>query len=682
MAPVLASAKQGRSAEAMRRWREVRLRQPRPSYITSTYRLFTDTEQLTDLVSFRNLMENHADERDSVLLRARDALKNRLRVWGNTVMDFGDTVDFNREIGKHGKYGFHYWGWSKPLLQAFVMTGEQRYLECFDRLFTQWYRQRNVITRSIPDFDVVYYELGLATRSRMFIEYDILSGGRLPDSTRERLLKSVLGAARWLYEIQRCEGYRPGNWQMHGSATLVQIALTYPEFAESAGWLALGLQRLQEHAAQDFLEDGGHSEHSPRNYTLATYGLLRNVSYLLNAHGISADVADRLRSRLSLTALWWVTMLTPTGEIPAINDSHRGRFPPRVLEDAASSFGMPEISGVLGSLFSDPPPRGIPRVLPAFTSRHLPASGFTVMRSDWTRDALYMNINHGLSSPTHFHNDILSFELYAFGRALAVDAGIGATYDDPDHFTWFLSSRAHNMVVINDGNLDRAKNQGREIQWDSTSTVQWFTGWHEGYPGYRCRRTVIFVKPSYWLVRDDVASTVSGDTVSWYLHSPERFERAETGWRTGGAPGMWVLPAEQGLVSRLGSGRAASTVDPDPGKTQEASWIRFDRTSHVDSTARFSVFLVPFRSPGDAPLCSVIGPGHLRIVTGEYTDDLYVGGEGSATAGASTDAACFWTRSTAGQLRRLALIDGTFARINGDEVIRLESRGSREVPFH
>jgi hypothetical protein len=123
----------------------------------------------------------------------------------------------------------------------------------------------------------------------------------------------------------------------------------------------------------------------------------------------------------------------------------------------------------------------------------------------------------------------------------------------------------------------------------------------------------------------------------------------------------------------------ASTVDPEPGKTQDASWIRFDRLSHTDAAARFSVFLVPFRSQGNVPVCSEVGAGHLRIITGEYTDDLYLGGEGSAATGLSTDAACVWTRSVAGDLRSIALLDGTFARINGDEVIRLGSRGSREL---
>ena len=69
---------------------------------------------------------------------------------------------------------------------AWAITGDQKYLDKFDRLFNRWYDQRNSITRTIPDFDVVYYELGLGLRNRMFIEYYLLPfAGRTPQPMNE-----------------------------------------------------------------------------------------------------------------------------------------------------------------------------------------------------------------------------------------------------------------------------------------------------------------------------------------------------------------------------------------------------------------------------------------------------------------------------------------------------------------
>ncbi|MBF8247587.1 MAG: Hepar II III N domain-containing protein, partial [Bacteroidetes bacterium] len=265
---------------------------------------------------------------------------------------------------------------------------------------------------SIPDFDVVYYELGLGVRNRTFIEYYTLPYSRRSWRTHQKMLKTMLGAARWLYELEQWEGYRSGNWQIHGSYMLTQIALTFPEFRESQSWLQLGLQRLKEHLEQDFFEDGGHSERAPRNYTQATYVAYRNLYYLLKEHHLENNFADEIRRRMSRTIDWWITMLAPTGEVPAINDSHRGLFPVFLLQDAATFYEKPEVYGVLKSLFGLSVPVAQP-ILPSYTSRNMAASGFTVMRTDWSRDALTMTINYGKWNGSHTHQDMLDFEVYA-----------------------------------------------------------------------------------------------------------------------------------------------------------------------------------------------------------------------------------------------------------------------------
>ncbi len=424
-----------------------------PSYVTRTDHLLLDTDLLMSVESFRSDVERSTDERDTILARAAMILQNTIRVWGDSVIRFGDRVDFNREMGRSGKYGFHYWWWSRPLIMAAVLHGDQTYTAKFDQLFNSWYEQRNSITRGFPDLDVVYYELGLGTRNRLFIENYLLPYPQRTGVTHVRILKTVLAAGRWLHELERWEGYRPGNWQIHGSYMLAQLALVFPEFRESAEWLRVGLQRLSEHLERDFYPDGGHSERCPRNYTLATYLNYRNIAYLLKLYGVRSDVRDRIQSSMGRTIDWWIAMLAPTGEIPAINDSHRGLFPATILRDGAGLFGKPQAFAVLRNLFGED--TGRTELPPEFTSRHMPASGFSVMRTDWSPDALYLTVNYGPSAGFHSHFDLLDFELYAYGKPMAVDAGLGLTYDDELYHSWYRSSRAHNMVTVNDSNIAR-----------------------------------------------------------------------------------------------------------------------------------------------------------------------------------------------------------------------------------
>lgn len=618
-----ADAAAGRFTDAAAAWGAYWKAKTQPAYITQTDHLYLDTDLLTAPGSFRVAMERSPEEGDTILVRAGLILHNVIRTWGDSVINFGDRVDFNRAIGHSLKYGFHYWMWSRPLIMAAVLTGDQKYVVKFDELFNEWYEQRNSITRSIPNLDVVYYELGLGVRNRMFIENYLLTNRDRTPETHERMLKTVLAAGRWLRELEQWEGYRPGNWQIHGSYMLVQLALAFPEFRESGEWLRLGLQRVMEHLEEDFFADGGHSERCPRNYTLATYLNFRNIAYLLEAYGARRDASEKIRASMGRTIDWWITMLAPTGEVPAINDSHRGLFPTMVLHDGAEFFRKPQAYAILRSLLGGK--GGGTDSLPPFTSRHMPASGFSVMRTAWTPEALYLTVNYGPAAGFHTHFDLLDFELYAYGKPLAIDAGIGLTYDDSLYATWYRTSRAHNMVAVNDSNIEREGMQGTQVLWGSTPSLDFFSGVHDGYErfGVRHRRQIAFVKPLYWFMLDDLTCTRGGDTLSWYFHSPDSLLTAGAGYASASAPGIRILPVGPSFTTRRGTGRAASTSERIPGKTQDVGWIRFDQVSTRDSLYQFPILLEPFRSGEGVRSASRESKRHFVITSPGVEDHLY-----------------------------------------------------------
>jgi hypothetical protein len=649
-----------------------------PTYITQNYQLLIDTDLLKTYNEVRGYANAYPAEKDSILRAADKVLRHEIRTWGDALVEFGPAVDFNKEIGKSGKYGFHYWMWARPLNTAYVLTGDPKYLEEFDKLFNQWYVQRNGIARTIPELDVVYYELGLGVRNRVFIEHYFFACEGRTWKTHERMLKTILGAARWLYQLERWEGYRPGNWQIVGSYMLAQIAMVFPEFKESAEWLRIGLQRLEEHMEQDFFEDGGHSERAPRNYTLLTYLSYRNLYYLLRVYKVREDLEDRIQKSMGRTIDWWITMLAPTGEVPAINDSHRGLFPIGILEDGAEFYGKREVYGVLKNLFNTEV--ASPAPLPPFTSRHMPASGFTVMRSDWTCDALYMNINYGKFAGFHSHNDLLDFEIYAYGKALAVDAGIGLTYDDPLYIPWYQSSKAHDMVVVNDENLVRRDIAGENVVWSSTNEVDYFVGDHRGYAAFGVghRRKIAFMKPRYWVILDQLKCERNGNTLSWYFHSPTHLVPFGMGFRSSTSPGVVVLPANAGLNARVGKGFAASTDDLTPGKSQEIGWIAFDQTSSVGATKQFPILLYPFKTKAPSIEFSEISHEHYMLKTADIQDDLYFPVHLYDDGEVSTDAIFLLLhRETQGPVT-FGLVQGTYLRLNGKEIWNSNGRASSD----
>ena len=669
----------GRFERAFRAWGTYWDTKQQPKYVTQNVGFLIDTDMLKSYEEARAYAQLHPQEMDSVMARSASLLRNVIRPWGDVEIDFGATVDFNREIGQSGKYGFHYWWWSKSLLVAAAVTQDQRYLAKFDELFHQWYTQRNAITRTIPNLDVVYYELGLGVRNRMFIEYYFLPYKERSWQTHQRMLKTVLGAGRWLYELQQWEGYRPGNWQVHGSFMLAQLAMVFPEFKESRAWLEIALQRMKEHLNEDFFEDGGQSERAPRNYTLATYLAFRNLYFLLTAYNVGDDLAAGIRHRMGNTIDWWITMLAPTGEVPAINDSHRGLFPTYILQDGAEFFKKPYVYGVLKNLLGMDS-KNPSTSLPLFTSRHMPASGFTVMRTDWTPSALYMNLSYGKFAGFHTHNDMLGFEVYAYGKALAVDAGLGLTYDDTLYVPWYQSSRAHNMTLVNDRKIERKEIEGKNIVWNSGAMVDYFSGEHDGYRnlGVRVLRRVAFVKPSYWVVLDQMDCKKGGDTLSWYFHSPTVLVPHGSGYQSLTSPGILVIPAQNSMRSRTGTGMSASTRDLTPGKTERINWIAFDHMATPGSANDIAVLLYPFRDSSPSVALSPIADGHYRVTSPQATDDLYYPSGTFDDSEVATDASFLFIRHRQGEVDRFSIVEGTYLRVHGKTVWKSAKRSSAE----
>jgi hypothetical protein len=676
------SLESGDTLKAYREWGKYWLAKKQPRYVTRSVGYLLDTEMLTAYEYLRRAARADAGERETTLVLADGILRNRIRTWGTKEVDFGRTVDFDRALGRSGKYGFHYWWWARPLTSAFVLKNDPHYAAKFDELFARWYEQRNAVGRTIPDLDVVYYELGLSARSRVFLEQYLLPYERRDPRFHETMLKTLLGAGRWLYALEDKEGYRPGNWQIHGAYTLIQLGLSFPELAESAAWLAMGVHRLKEHMLEDFFPDGGHSERAPRNYTFATYLVYRNTLYLLTEHAREKEFAGSIKGTMGKTLEWLITMVTPTGDVPAINDSHRGRIPVEVMQDGADLFERPEVNAVLQNLLQVSRPGSKAGTLPAFTSRNMPASGFAVMRSDWTREALYLTVNYGPYAGNHTHNDLLSFELYAYGVPLAVDAGIGATYDDPLHESWYRSSRAHNMVVVNGKNIEREGVRGEDVRWATTESVEYFAASHGGYAstGIHQRRAILFVKPDFWVVADDVEGAGPTDTLSWYLHTPSRMLPYRGGFQSTGSPGLTILPAQTGLRTGIGQGWAASVSDPLPGRTELISWVRFDQTGKKDSVCRFTLLLAPFRSGALKFGVQGLSDGRVIVSGPTYSDELRFGPSTDSTGLLQTDGAALWIRKRPGRFR-FAVIEGTYLRYAGKEVWRSEARTSYEGEF-
>lgn len=90
--------------------------------------------------------------------------------------------------------------------------------------------------------------------------------------------------------------------------------------------------------------------------------------------------------------------------------------------------------------------------LPEFTTINFPYNVRTYMRTDWTRNALYMIIT-GKVNGSHGHHDSFSLVMMAYGRHLLTDQGYG-TQLTGNIREKMIASESHNVVLADDTEND------------------------------------------------------------------------------------------------------------------------------------------------------------------------------------------------------------------------------------
>jgi len=585
--------------------------------------------------------------------------------------------------GQAQLYGLHYFNWLLPLVPAYALDRDDAHIAAFVRHFNEWYEVRDQVAGAIPDLDVIWYTLGLAIRSRVFADaYAAFRPSPLltPD-IHARLLKSFLGAARWLAEEHT--GFRYGNWQIHGVATLYELGVFFPEFHEAAAWRAQGWARLLEHLDLDVYADGGHSERSPsyHAHVLDVYARVASVAELNGWPPLQAH------PRFAAMYHWLAEQLSPLGVSPNFNDSHFiwvGHWAAAgavlladpALKGLTEHFGAPaEIAWTLAGLPARPNGetaaaayahmRAAP---PAAASVLQPISKFAVMRAGLAPDDLFLAVNYGPlvghEYESHSHLDALAFVASGYGAPLALEAGLALqTYDSPLYKTWLRRAVAHNMVVVNQQDPDEGAKDGDLLAWSSSPLADLFAAAHAGYQaqGVHHRRLIFFVKGEYWLIHDALTQT-GAPHLDWRLYTPHPLEADRAGrYVPAQWPGLVVVP----ILPSDGEGHIEQVqgfaIVPGPRAYAGVTAMRdIPGLSHIQQTAApratYLHLLYPARAAAQAaavraaPLPLTAGFGEAARLTTDHGDDLFLVQTTSAAASLPpwrTDARTAWLRAPA-----------------------------------
>ena len=378
--------------------------------------------------------------------------------------------------------------------------------------------------------------------------YDIVeSFGYLTDAQRTEFRDRLVECVHWSIGPSKAERrYQNDNWRNMNIYTDVVLAagttaLAFPELPEAREWIEFATDELEWQLENSIWDGTWHESPRYQAHMLKITGLFYRS--LKRRTGVDMFQHENYKAMLD----WFIRFGTPLDKVagetvgrregvtlsPGIGDASWTNVPfglcamfaPEYLKtDPAFSARLMWAWDRGGRPYSgdsvewawvliDPALPAQPQTLGSDSS---PGKGYVLMRSGFdTPEERWFLLRCGRRALTgHDNADWNAFNLHAFGYPLALDSGSGA-YSDPAHKAWNDKAIAHNTVVFGDRSQERK--DGKVVAFASRPDADYSVTDASVPAGVeRYVRNVVFVKPSYFVVWDQIKAT---EPANWVIHT-------------------------------------------------------------------------------------------------------------------------------------------------------------------
>jgi len=400
---------------------------------------------------------------------------------------------------------FGYW---HDMGLAYWATGDARYAADFVDLLEQWIQANPVpakVSNSRGTNGSVWRTLEAGIRSQVWFESmeRFMDAPAFDAEAKYLMTRSLVEHAHYLDAW--LVAYRRGNWQVCEASGLATIGVMLPEFKAASGWRERGFTFLLEHMQKDVLPDGAHSELTPGYHTWVM-SQFTTMARLAKLNGVEIP---GLLERHEKMFEFLQAISRPDRSLPPVGDAGFSDTFRDSMGQGAWLYHRPDFRYFVGDkcredwvwLFGPDACAEIaaqPSRLPAYTSVLLPEAQYMVMRSGWRPDARYLLFDCAPWGGSHSHQDRLQVTVFA-GRDLIVDSGM-CSYDQSPRRD-LLKTAAHSVVMI-DGQ-EQFNVDPQLLAWHTGSQADFASG-RITKDGFSIQRSVLFVKPGYWVVMDHI----------------------------------------------------------------------------------------------------------------------------------------------------------------------------------
>lgn len=519
---------------------------------------------------------------------------------------------------------------------------------------------------------------------------------------------------------QNLSYYFSPNTHLLGEALALYVSgLALPELAASPRRAATGRRILVAEIARQIAADGGHCERSSHyhRYALDFYAMALTVARV--AQDPIAAVFERALLRLATAAR---LLCDDRGQAPHLGDDDGGallRMTGRPVDDWSDSLAIAALLTGRDDLRVAPPPEEAVWMLShsahgdlldsrsrrlssggdtdPWRSAALAETGYYISRSAAGEHLVIDGGPHGYQNAGHAHADALALTLSIRGLPLLIDPGTACYTVDPVTRDRFRSTALHNTLTL-DGQPQSlpaapfhwAQTTNAAVhRWRTTHAFDYFDGSHQGYAPATHRRRVLALHSDLVVVADhvdDPTRTARAASVHWHV---------DPAWTIDTADRIVALRSKHeraALVAPIGQIESFA-ADPVSGLGWHApEYGRIERAATIairhESPAPFWIVSVFDLNPTDpveevtfmpvwAEAGTVTHATALRIARRRSIDFALFAEPSKPQNRATWRVAEFETDarmllcsvSAAGNLTRLALVDGSLVRGTGKRAV-------------
>jgi hypothetical protein len=603
----------------------------------------------------RIFIDRMPEVRGRILKEAEAICQGRFNLLGYHALSFGNPVDWHLDPVSGRRAPMMHWSllnpldielvgdskvvwelnrhqWMIRLGQAYRLTGDERYAEMFSSYIRDWIRAN-------PPGTGINWASSLEVAYRLISWCWALSLFRGANALSPALLTEMVGKI-WLH-ASHIEKYLSYYFAPNTHLTGEALGLFYAGifFSEvKPAWHKLGMKILTEQITRHVLQDGVYFEQSTcyQRYTAEIY-----MNFLILATKNNMAYPQEIGERVQGLLDFLLAVRHPDGTMPQIGDADGGWTLPlvsRTPEDlrgifstAAALWDRPDYAWAAGELapetvwlLGQAGARVFDSLRPAppvtSPSRVFQQGGYAVMRGGWEGDANQMILDAGpLGCPItggHGHADLLSIQCAVLGEPLVVDPGTYCYTASSKWRDYFRSTAAHSTVIV-DGAEQAApagpfhwekRPRARLDRWISNDKFDFAEASSDAYS---ClpdpvihRRRVLFVKPRYWVVVDDLEGVAEHEVELRFQFAPTKVALETDLWaRAQGHRGQELLIRPFALVPLKASVHEGEVspiqgwVSPDYGQCLPAPVLIYSAETHLP--LRIMTLLFPRENAAD-----------------------------------------------------------------------------------